>query len=70
MSKFDDWYENNPTSCDAKQSHIEGRIFALGWVLKKIGLRSPHGRLGQQGFVDKLKNEIEKELKIMEEELC
>lgn len=70
MSKrFNDWYENHPTSCDAKQSHIEGRIFTLKWMLKKIGVRSPDGRLGQQGFVDKLKESVEKELLKMEEEL-
>lgn len=33
MSEFDEWYKDNSTSCDAKRSHIEGRIFALEWVL-------------------------------------
>ncbi len=37
MSEFDKWYENNPTSCDAKRSHIEGRIFALEWALDHAG---------------------------------
>lgn len=69
MSKFDDWYENNPTSCDARNSHIEGRIFALKWVLKKICPRSPNGRQGYRGFVDELKDAIEKELRTLAEEL-
>ena len=68
MSKFDDWYENNPTSCDAKTSHLEGRIFSLEWVLKKIGTRNPNGRQGYRDFVDELKTEVEKELKIMKDE--
>lgn len=69
MSKFDDWYENNPTSCDAKKSHVEGRIFILKWVSEEIGSRSPECRLGYTGPMDELKTVIEEELKIMKDEI-
>ena len=59
---FDKWYETNPTSCDPKRSHLEGRVFALEEVLKEIGDRNPTGRQGYRSFVDELKDNIEKEL--------
>jgi len=68
MSKFDNWYENNPTSCDAKTSHIEGRIFVLRWVLKKIGPRSPDGRKGCRSFLDELVDDVQEELRTMLDE--
>lgn len=65
MSKFDNWYQNNPTSCDAKISHMEGRIFILRWVLDKVGKRSPDGRKGCWDSVDEFVDDVKRELTTM-----
>ena len=71
MSKFNNWYENNPTSCDTKTSHIEGRIFVLRWVLEKMERRSHESRAEcfRQNFINVFVEDVEKELREMLEEL-
>ena len=56
MSEFDKWYENNPTSCDAKRSHIEGRIFALEWALDHAGGNCDWDKI--EAELDAMKKEI------------